>query len=436
MQNWKGISWPALRQNKLVRNTLSMLTGGAITMALQAVYFVMIARSLGPGQYGAFVGVTALMAALTPYAVQGVGAVLIKNVSRNRRCLAESLGNAILTVAGLSSALLALVSIASPIILSSKVPLRLVLLVGMSDLILGGLVSLAGYVFQAVEMLGKTARITAMQSGIRAAAAAVVFVWFPHPSALFWAVLYLGTACLGSAYGLMLVFRRLGYPRLAPTLLRPELIEGFKFSVGGSSAAVYNNLDKPLLGRLATLNAAGLYAIAYRVVDLAFQPVGALHASAFASFFQHGSRGIADSARRAKQLLLIGAGYGVVAGLALFFGAPVFSYIFGRQFAGSEDALRWLSPLVFLRASHYCYSNALTGADYQGLRSCIQIAIAVLNVALNVWLIPRYSWRGSAWASLVSDGLLVLSTWTATVILIGRLTPKGQTVALQPDGTS
>jgi len=402
-------------------------------MALQAAYFVMIARSLGPAQYGAFVAVAALIAAAAPFSAQGVGAVLIKNVSRDRKCFAESLGNAILMISGLSSALLILVFVACPLVLSGKVPLLLVLLVGVSDLIFGGMVNLAGYAFQAVEVLGKTARLAAIQSGMRVVAALVVFVSFPHPSAVFWAALYLGSSCVAAAYALAVVFLHLGYPRLAPARLRTELVEGFNFSVGASSAAIYNNLDKPLLVRLGTLNAAGLYAIAYRVVDLAFQPVAALQASAYSKFFQHGSRGIASSARYGKRLLFIGVGYGIIAGGTLFFGAPLFPFIFGRQFAGSEEALNWLSPLVFLRAAHYCYSNAMTGADFQGLRSCIQMAVAVMNVALNVWLIPRFSWRGAAWASLVSDGLLVLSTWTATVILSARMTPSGRSGALQPE---
>jgi O-antigen/teichoic acid export membrane protein len=427
------IRWTALRQNKLARNTASMLTGGAITMALQAAYFVMIARSLGPGQYGAFVGVAGLIAAVAPFAVQGVGAVLIKNVARDRGRFAESFGNAVLSTCGLGAALLILVFLASPLILSGRVPLPLVLLVGIADLIFGGMVNLAGYAFQAVELLGKTARVTAVQSAIRAAAALIVFVSFPRPSAVFWATLYLGSACVAASYGLFLVFRQMGYPRLAPACLRTELIEGFNFSLGASSAAVYNNLDKPLLVRFGTLSATGLYAIAYRVVDLAFQPVGALQASAYSKFFQHGSQGIASSMRYARRLLLIGVGYGAVAGCALFFGAPLFPYVFGHQFAGSSEALRWLSPLVFLRAAHYCYSNAMTGADFQGVRSCIQVAVAVMNIALNVWLIPKYSWRGAAWASLVSDGLLVLSTWTATVILRSRMTRNNRSGVLQPE---
>ncbi len=42
---------------------------------------------------------------------------------------------------------------------------------------------------------------------------------------------------------------------------------------------------------------------------------------------------------------------------------------------------------------------------------------AVVNVSLNLWLIPLYSWRGAAWASVVTDGLLALLVWCVVIWL-------------------
>jgi len=82
--------------------------------------------------------------------------------------------------------------------------------------------------------------------------------------------------------------------------------------------------------------------------------------------------------------------------------------------------LRWLSPLILIRTIHYFLSNSLTGADLQGLRSVIQVGAAALNVLLNLWLIPAYSWRGAAWASLASDGMLALGIAAAILLMCRR----------------
>jgi hypothetical protein len=50
----------------------------------------------------------------------------------------------------------------------------------------------------------------------------------------------------------------------------------------------------------------------------------------------------------------------------------------------------------------------------------VQAAVAVFNVLINLWLIPAYSWRGAAWSSIASDGVLLISVATAVCILSRR----------------
>jgi O-antigen/teichoic acid export membrane protein len=54
------------------------------------------------------------------------------------------------------------------------------------------------------------------------------------------------------------------------------------------------------------------------------------------------------------------------------------------------------------------------------VRTSIQAGVAVFNVAINFWLIPAYSWRGAAWASIASDSLLVCGIGIAAFILFRR----------------
>src|SRR5712692_205442 len=98
-----------LLRSNLARNTASMLFGGGVRLLLQAVYFVLIARSLGPGQYGAFVGAAALIAVLAPFVSFGTGNILVRNVARDRNTFSEAWGNALWLTAVWGSTLLCLV---------------------------------------------------------------------------------------------------------------------------------------------------------------------------------------------------------------------------------------------------------------------------------------------------------------------------------------
>jgi O-antigen/teichoic acid export membrane protein len=116
--------------------------------------------------------------------------------------------------------------------------------------------------------------------------------------------------------------------------------------------------------------------------------------------------------------------WATVVSLAIFFvivlAAPIIPHILGSEYGRSVEALRWLALLPLLKSIHHLTADALTGAGYQGLRTSIQISVAVMNVGINLWLIPAYGWRGAAWSSLASDGLLAVIMVACLSILIRR----------------
>jgi O-antigen/teichoic acid export membrane protein len=92
----------------------------------------------------------------------------------------------------------------------------------------------------------------------------------------------------------------------------------------------------------------------------------------------------------------------------------------GAEYLRTVEAVRWLAILPLFKTIHYFFADALSGAGFQGLRMCLQIVVAVFNVLVNLWIIPAYSWRGAAWSSLASDGLLALLMWIAVTVLRHR----------------
>ena len=52
------------------------------------------------------------------------------------------------------------------------------------------------------------------------------------------------------------------------------------------------------------------------------------------------------------------------------------------------EALRWLSLLPLLKTLHYFAADSLTGAGFQGIRTTVQVGIAIFNVLFNLWIIP------------------------------------------------
>lgn len=401
----------------LVRNTIWMTIGQGFRLIIQALYFVEIARSLGVRNYGAFLGVVALVGIVYPFGSLGSGNLLVKNVARDRTLFPVYWGRTIAVTATFGSVLIATVLAISRFALPAEVPVLLVMMVAISDILGLNLITQAGQAFQAFEQLRWTAAINVMMSAGRLLGALILTAIYRHPSAFQWGFIYLGCTVVVASVSVMLVRWRLGSPRFEWRFLRRELREGFYFSASQSSQTIYNDIDKTMLARLSTLDAAGVYGAAYRLIDVSFAPISAALWSAYPHFFRAGVHGISSSLAYAKPLMRRALIYSGTVFFLLLISSGIVPLILGPEYVATAASLRWLAILPVLKALHYFYSDTLTSAGYQGVRTAVQAAVAVFNVLLNLWLIPAYSWRGAAWSSITSDAVLLLGVSGAVYVL-------------------
>jgi O-antigen/teichoic acid export membrane protein len=406
-----------LRNSELLRNSIWMFLGQGLQIVIQAVYFVLIARSLGSQGYGAFVAVGALVGILAPFASFGSGNLLIKNVARNADSFGRYWGNALLLTLISGTVLLFAVLGISQFVFPAEIPFSLVLVVAVADLLFARVIDISGQAFLAFQRLDRTALVQVMPNIFRLSAIAGLSTCVQSPTPLQWGYLYLITTVISMLIGMWLVHKELGLPILTLTAIKAEMTEGFYFSVSLSAQGVYNDIDKTMLTRYSSLDAVGIYSAAYRIIDVSFVPIRSLLYAAYARFFQHGASGVRGSLGFAKRIFPFAAGYGLIGGILIIIAAPLLPFILGAEYSNAADALRWLASLPFLKAVHYFASDTLTGAGFQGLRSSIQVAVAIFNIAINLWLIPIYSWLGAAWASVASDGLLAILVCLALIYI-------------------
>lgn len=404
-------------KSRLARNTLWMSMGQGLRLLVQAVYFTVIARALGASNYGSFVGVAALVGILYPFGAMGSGNLLIKSVARDKGTFSAAWGDALVTTAIGGAVLVGAVILLSRTVLPGTIPVHLVVVVAIADIPGLSLITIAGQAFQSFEQLQWTAAINLLISLNRMLGALLLVFLFRPATALQWGYVYLGCTVVTATIATALVIFRLGAPRLKLRRSPEALWHGFHFSVSLSAQTIYNDIDKTMLARLSSLQATGIYGAAYRLIDVSFAPVLALLYAAYPNFFREGSAGIASSFSYAKPLLRRAASYAALVACAILLFAGVVPYVLGAEYAETTVALRWLSPLPLLKATHYFLSDTLTGAGRQGLRSAIQAGVALFNVLINLWLIPRYSWVGAAWSSIASDALLAFSVGMAVYIL-------------------
>jgi O-antigen/teichoic acid export membrane protein len=382
-----------------------------LRLIIQAAYFVLIARSLGPDAYGAFVTVVAMAALLGPFSGLGTANLFIKNVRSGKREASVCWGNGIL-LSVLSGILLSCVGVGLSALLHLKTVPLVVTIVCVADLVLLKVTELAAFGFAAMDQMKQTSVQSVVVSLLRLGGI-VTLVVIGHPVTLdLWVFTYLLTTLLGMLYAVVKGGQLWGRPVIDLRALREDAGEGAFFSVAGSATTIYNDIDKIMLSRLADLAATGVYGAAYRVIDVTMTPVRSLAAAAYPHFFRKGVGGMAQTYPYALSLIAKTSIYGALATIGLWLAAPIVPHILGDQYRGVLPAVRWLALIPLLRCLHSFMADALSGAGLQRIRTGIQVVVALINIGLNVLILPRYSWRGAAWTSLGCDGLLVVLFWS------------------------
>jgi len=407
------------RKSALLRNAGWLFAGQGLSFVAQAVYFIVLARLLGTTQYGLLAGAVALVAVVSQYSSLGSGLLFLRYVSPDHGRFREYWGNVLMSVC-LLGLLLALGLRLSGRWLVGEASVPLLLPIAISDCLFQQLSTCAGQVFQTFEKMKFSAALTLLNNIARCLLAVGMFLVLGRVSAWQWVLGSLAVSCLTACGAFATVTRFFGLPSFSPSLLAKRSGEGFVFAISGSTTAVYNDIDKVVLSHFGMDRANGIYSMAYRVVNIGAMPITSIVGAALPRFFREGVNGIAATVPMARALLKRTAVLGIVISLGMFVCAPLIPHLVGKSYAESVHALRWLCLIPFFRCFHLSAGDAIAGAGHQKFRLASQSIAATGNLLLNLYLVPRYSWQGAAWASLGTDGVLGVMNWLALMLLSRR----------------
>ncbi len=235
--------------------------------------------------------------------------------------------------------------------------------------------------------------------------AGVVIVSILSGGIVAFSAVFLATSALTSALTVVWALRmatvRLGGAReLWGALLRV----GVGVGVAGILVTVYVKLDQILVLEYAGSRQAGLYGAAYRLLDqIQFIPI-----SVMTTLFPLIAAAYSSHRDRARALLQSAAEYLAMASLPILaftiVGAhPIITLLFGRAFGSAASALPILAGAFVSISFGYLVGNMVVVLELQ--RRFIRFAAlgVVINVALNVLLIPRYGFLAAAWITLLTE---------------------------------
>lgn len=161
-------------------------------------------------------------------------------------------------------------------------------------------------------------------------------------------------------------------------------------------------VDAVMLGVLRGDAEVGIYTAAYRLLETVLFVAFALRNAVFPVMSATGSAGRLGAAMQGGTAALAVV-YVPFTAVLLAESGPVLNLLFGEPYGqASATALRWLAPAPLLFAIAYLGNSALQAAGRNSGMLAGAVTATVMNVGLNLALIPAYGAAGAGASSTIS----------------------------------
>lgn len=392
-------------------------TSGALglRLAVQAGTLLLVARMLGPEQFGAFSGVAALAVVLGTLSTFGTHLVLLGEVSKDPARRDEVLCYAVPLTLLCGSALLTVYLLICTTVLShAGVSIVVLAGIGIAETLLQPLFGLMASEHHA---LGRIARAQLLQTAplaLRLVVAMSVFLMqMPDPLAAY-AFGYFASSALALVLGVTTLPAAWPGPSRWRLLQMGEFNEALGFAAINITKTGPAELDKTLAATLLPLASAGVYSAAARVIGAITLPITAMTLSALPRLFREGQGQPQRTRRLLRWMFATALSYSIVLAGALWLIAPVFVWVFGTKYGDLDLMVRWLCIAIPGMALRLTAGNVLMAMGKPWMRvgfeatGLLVLIVASALLALRLGMIGMPLALGcSEWAMALGGALLV-----------------------------
>jgi O-antigen/teichoic acid export membrane protein len=385
----------------------------AASRILSILAMVLLARHLQPTGFGTYSALLAYYALVLSLGGLGLDRLALRELSSRDASKLGVLGTLLILRAGAAIVLMVLVVVLTFFFKREWLPLVPVAALAMLP---ASIASTYSAVFQGTERFGPPAA-AAVAAALVAAAFTLFGIVSRAPLPFFLWALVLGEIM---RVGWLLFASRADPVPLGgfqKAFARRALQESLPYGVLAILGTIYFRIDLVMLEALGSVAATGLYASAYRIMEV----LGILPALALGVLFPRFARMLQDDLGRARELyllatrLLVWLGF-VVGAVGIVFARPILELLYTDSYLDAAAPLVWLMiALIFLFAHAANVTVLFAGTE---LRRVVELSFltAGFNVVANLLLIPRFGAAGAAAATAGSEFL----SWVLFTPLVCR----------------
>jgi PST family polysaccharide transporter len=389
---------------KIIKNIGWLFFDRVFRMGISLLVGAWVARYLGPSQFGTFNYLLATIGIFSPFATAGIESMIVKELVEKPERIGSIMSTAftIRFLAGLISFLVC-------------VGIFFFLKHGEADIFYVGCVLALTLLAQALvgtelyfqsQVASKTAVIAQSVAYILMNACKVVLILMGAGLLSFAVVTTLEMALGG-------IFMTIAYKRttkqsvtfkLDPVLTKYLVTKGWPMMFAGFMIMIYMRIDQIMLGEMVNDYEVGTYSAALKLSEIWYIIPTIICNSFFPSIIEAKKLGEEVYFKKIQKLfeVLFVISFGIAAFVALTSNI-IIGVLYGNQFKDAAAILAihiWTSVFVFLGVA----SNNFFIIENLQIKTLTRTALgAVLNIVLNLILIPKFLAVGAAIATLISQ---------------------------------
>ncbi len=384
-------------------NAVAIAAAQMLAKAAGFATLVVLTRALPIEDFGRYTLAIAFVAVLAPLADLGTDMYVTRRIAQQADRAGELLG-ASLALKVVLGALLVLVTGALALMLRYPAPTPLLIVLAALTLVGGTFANSWFAALRAARVMDReavgtvSARALHLAATLAAVALGAGVVWVTGAQALAAAV------ALGAV---VLVSRRaIAAPRFAGATARwPELAKGgVPFALTAVVVTVYFRLDTVMLSLMSGERATGIYGACANLLFASLLLSQALVTAVFPVIAEAGSLDDERARTVVRRALTLSLAASLPIGLlASAFARPGLELLYGRGYgegARALELLAWTAPVLFV-TNLLGHALAATGRQRDVL--VVSTVNALLNVSLNLVLIPRMGAAGAGLATLLTE---------------------------------
>ncbi len=387
---------------KEAKNAGWLICGKIAQMFLSLFVGVLSARYLGPDNYGLIGYGAAYVNFFMSFCTLGINSVIIKDFIDNPQEQGKTIGTTIVLRA-ISSLFSAVMIVSIVAVLDKGEPITIAVAALCSVALIFHVFDTVNYWFQYQYKSRITAIVTFVAYVITSAYRVILLIykknvmWFAFASSIDYVIV---------GILLLLIYKKHKGPKLTFSFSKGKKLinTSYHYILSGMMVSIYGQTDKLMLKQMIDESNVGYYTTAVNICTMWTFVLMAIIDSIYPTILRYYKQSYDEYERKNRQLYAIVFYISVTVSLIIqFAGEYVVQLLYGKEYLPAVIPLKIITWYVAFSYLGVARNAWIVCENNQKYLKYMYLGAAVINVILNLVLIPTYGTSGAATASLITQ---------------------------------